>query len=249
MRKNIIAGNWKMNGSNAANALLIEGIKSGMGQIKADVIVFPPSVYLAQITTLTSDVNIAVGVQNINIHTSGAYTGEISGGMARDVGCEYTIVGHSERRILYGETNEIVAMKVRTALEADLTPVLCIGEELADREAGNTHNILQEQISVVVDMLGIEAFQSIIIAYEPVWAIGTGVVATTEQAQDAHKFVRDLLAKHSADIAVNVSILYGGSMNPSNCADLLACADIDGGLVGGASLNAEDFLTICRAVN
>jgi triosephosphate isomerase len=248
MRKHIIAGNWKLNGNSQANAVLMDGIISGLGDISAEVIVCPPSVYLNQITTIADGKSIKVGAQNINIHRSGAYTGEISGDMVRDVGCEYVILGHSERRSLYGESNEVVAEKIQTALNCDLTPIFCIGETLEERETDKTHEVLADQINAIIDVFGIDVFANIIVAYEPVWAIGTGVVATPEQAQDAHKFVRELLAKHSQGIADNISILYGGSMNPSNCVELLKCPDIDGGLIGGASLKAEDFLTICRTV-
>jgi triosephosphate isomerase len=190
---------------------------------------------------------LSLGAQDLSINTSGAFTGEISADMIKEFGAKYTIVGHSERRSLYNEGNDLVAQKTKVALDNGLTPLLCIGEQLTDRESGDTQLVVSEQLGAVIDLVGIEAFENIIIAYEPVWAIGTGVTATPEQAQDTHAFVRSILAKQNADVAQKVQILYGGSMNPSNAKELLACEDIDGGLIGGASLKYEDFLQICKA--
>ncbi len=167
--------------------------------------------------------------------------------MIKDFGVEYVIVGHSERRSLYGETNEIVAQKVQVALDNDLTPLFCIGETLAERESGNMESVVSRQIQVVIDLVGIDAFKNIIVAYEPVWAIGTGVTATPQQAQDAHAFIRSMLAENNTDVAQATPILYGGSMNPVNAEELIGCEDIDGGLIGGASLKSDDFLHICKA--
>jgi triosephosphate isomerase len=171
----------------------------------------------------------------------------MSADMIKDFGAQYVIVGHSERRSMYGETNSVVANKVKSALDNNLTPIFCIGETLQERESGNMESVVSSQIQAVVDKVGINAFKNIIIAYEPVWAIGTGVTATPQQAQDAHAFIRSMLATNDTDIAQTTSILYGGSMNPNNAVELIACADIDGGLIGGASLKAQDFLQICKA--
>jgi triosephosphate isomerase len=247
-RKTIIAGNWKMNGSRSSNKTLIDGILSGMGDINTDIIVCPPSLYINEVASIIGDKGIQIGAQNINLNKSGAFTGEMSGDMIKDSGASCVIVGHSERRSLYGETDGIAADKVKVALDSGLTPIFCIGEELSERESGKTNDILQAQMQAVFDKVAIKDFTNIIIAYEPVWAIGTGVTATPEQAQETQKFVRSLVAKQDTNIAENISILYGGSMNPTNAKELLSCEDIDGGLIGGASLKAQDFLTICRAV-
>ena len=188
-----------------------------------------------------------LGAQNLNVNSAGAYTGEVSADMIKDFGAQHVIVGHSERRSLYAETNAIVAEKTKAAIDAGLTPLLCVGESLEDRESGNTEAIVEEQINAVIDLIGIESFDQVIIAYEPVWAIGTGLTATPEQAQAVHLFIRNLLADSSEKIAKRTPILYGGSMNAGNAADLISCSDIDGGLIGGAALKAEDFLQICKA--
>lgn len=187
-----------------------------------------------------------LGAQNLNTNSSGAYTGEVSADMIKDFGARHVIVGHSERRSLYGETSAMVAEKTKAALNAGLTPLLCIGESIEQRDSGNTEAVIEKQLSAVIELVGIEAFNQIIIAYEPVWAIGTGVTATPEQAQEAHLFIRSLLAKNDESVAQKTPILYGGSMNASNASELISCADIDGGLIGGAALKAEDFLQICK---
>jgi triosephosphate isomerase len=247
MRQVIIAGNWKMNASKEATNTLVMGILSGMADVKSKVIVCAPSPYMSQVEALVVHSQLNLGAQNLNVNASGAFTGEISADMIKDFGARYVIVGHSERRSLYGETDEIVAQKVQVALDNNLTPLFCIGELLEDRESGNTQVVVSKQIQAVIDRVGIDAFKNIIVAYEPVWAIGTGVTATPQQAQDTHAFIRLMLARHDADIAQTTPILYGGSMNPSNAAELLNCEDIDGGLIGGASLKAQDFLQICKA--
>lgn len=247
MRQVIIAGNWKMNASKEAVNTLVMGILSGMADVRSKVIVCVPSPYMSQVEVLVVHSQLNLGAQNLNVNASGAFTGEISADMIKDFGAQYVIVGHSERRSLYGETDEIVAQKVQVALDNNLTPLFCIGELLEDRESGNTQAVVSKQIQVVIDRVGIDAFKNIIVAYEPVWAIGTGVTATPQQAQDTHAFIRLMLAKHDADIAQTTPILYGGSMNPSNAAELLNCEDIDGGLIGGSSLKAQDFLQICKA--
>ncbi len=247
MRQTIVAGNWKMNASKEAVNTLVTGILSGMADVNAKVIVCSPFPYLSQVEALAARSTLNTGAQNLNIHPSGAHTGEVSADMIKDFGVEYVIVGHSERRSLYGESDQDVANKVKVAIDNDLTPLFCIGELLEERESGQTETVVARQIQAVVDLCGIEAFRKIIVAYEPVWAIGTGVTATPEQAQETHAFIRSMLAKFDQSIAQSTPILYGGSMNPANAKDLIACEDIDGGLIGGASLKAEDFLQICQA--
>jgi len=247
MRQVIVAGNWKMNASKEAVNTLIMGILSGMADVESKVIVCAPYPYLSQVEALITHSQVHLGAQNFNVNASGAFTGEVSADMIKEFGAEHVIVGHSERRSLYGETDEIVAEKVQAALDNGLTPLFCIGETLEEREAGNMEIVVSRQIQAVVDRVGIDAFKNIIIAYEPVWAIGTGVTATPQQAQDAHAFIRSMLAENNTDIAQSTSILYGGSMNPTNAEELIGCEDIDGGLIGGASLKAEDFLRICKA--
>ena len=247
MRKTIVAGNWKMNASKETVNSLIEGILSGMNEVSSEVIVCAPFPYLSQVESLINNSKLMLGAQNLNVNPAGAYTGEVSADMIKDFGAQYVIVGHSERRSLYGETNAIVAEKTKAAIGAGLTPLLCVGESLEDRESGKTEAIVEEQINAVIDLIGIESFDQVIIAYEPVWAIGTGLTATPEQAQAVHLFIRNLLADSSEKIAKRTPILYGGSMNAGNAADLISCSDIDGGLIGGAALKAEDFLQICKA--
>lgn len=247
MRQTIVAGNWKMNASKEAVNTLVMGILSGMPEVDSKVIVCSPFPYLSQVEALTTHSQLHFGAQDLNVNASGAFTGEVSAEMIKDFNAEYVIVGHSERRTLYGETDEVVAEKVKVALDNGLTPLFCIGELLEQRESGETEAVVTRQINAVIDLIGIDAFKNIIIAYEPVWAIGTGVTATPEQAQETHAAIRNLLAQHDADVAQTTPILYGGSMNPANAEELLACEDIDGGLIGGASLKAEDFLSICKA--
>ncbi len=248
MRRPLIMGNWKMNGSSMANESLLTGLISQVSSLQGvDIAVCPPAVYLGQVLELVSGTSIDVGAQNLSEQKSGAFTGEISGDMLRDLGVTYTLVGHSERRSLYGETNELVAAKTLKALEVGLVPVLCVGETLEERKSAQMDAVLAGQINAVIDLCGADTFGQIIVAYEPVWAIGTGETATPQQAQDAHAFIRGLIAAQSPAIAERVTILYGGSMNEKNAAELLAMADVDGGLVGGASLKADSFATICKA--
>ncbi len=247
MRKTIIAGNWKMNANKDSVKSLIGGILSGIGGINSEVVVCVPFPYLAQVESLIDGSDLRLGAQNLNINPKGAFTGEVSAEMIKDFGVKHVIVGHSERRSFYGETNTVVAEKIKAALDAGLTPLLCVGELLEDRETGKTEAVVEEQINAVIELVGIDSFNNIIIAYEPVWAIGTGMTATPEQAQEVHLFIRNLLGKSSENIAQKTPILYGGSMNAANAAVLISCPDIDGGLIGGAALKAEDFLQICRA--
>ena len=247
MRKTIVAGNWKMNASKDSVDNLIKDLLTGMDGITSEVLVCAPFPYLAQVELLIQGSKVMLGAQNLNTNASGAYTGEVSADMIKDFGARHVIVGHSERRSLYGETSAMVAEKTKAALNAGLTPLLCIGESIEQRDSGNTEAVIEKQLSAVIELVGIEAFNQIIIAYEPVWAIGTGVTATPEQAQEAHLFIRSLLAKNDESVAQKTPILYGGSMNASNASELISCADIDGGLIGGAALKAEDFLQICKA--
>ena len=248
MRKFLVAGNWKMNGDTARNRELVAGIVDGSAPSEAvEVLVCPPFPYLASVAEQAGDSHVMVGAQNVSEHESGAYTGETSPAMLKDVGCQYAIVGHSERRTLYGETDDQVAAKFRAALDAGLTPILCIGETLEERDAMQTESVNSRQLAAVVAATGIEAFSRAVIAYEPVWAIGTGEVATPEQAQDVHMHIRGMLSAENAEVAAGVQILYGGSMKGENAPGLLSMPDIDGGLIGGASLKSADFLAIVEA--
>lgn len=247
MRQTIIAGNWKMNASKGAVNTLITGILAGMADVSAKVLVCPPAPYLSIVEALAVHSQLGLGAQNLNSNASGAFTGEISADMLKDFGVQYVIVGHSERRSLYFESNDTIAKKAQTALKHGLTPIICIGETLSERQANTTEKVITQQLNALITHLGISAFNNIIIAYEPIWAIGTGVTASPEQAQQAHSFIRNLLATHDDNIAQNTPVLYGGSMNPKNASALLAEDDIDGGLIGGASLKAADFLQICKA--
>lgn len=247
MRKSLVAGNWKMNGSIAEAKSLIDGVLSGIGDVTADVAVCPPYIYVPLVGEMLQGSAIGLGAQNVSKEEAGAFTGEISGAMLTDVGCRYAIIGHSERRSLYGESDELVAEKYAACLRHGLTPILCVGESLDERENGATTDVVERQLKAVVDVNGIEAIAKGVIAYEPVWAIGTGMTATPQQAQDVHAFIRGWLGVQDAEVAQKVQILYGGSVKGSNAAELFAQADIDGGLIGGASLLVDDFLTICRA--
>ncbi len=253
-RKPFIAGNWKMNGSRSMAADLAGAISAGSEELSAcDIGLFPPAIYLPLVAEKLAASDVICGAQTLNENEAGAFTGEISAEMVADIGGTHVLVGHSERREYYGETNEIVAAKAARALQAGLIPVLCVGETLEQREAGTTEAVVGSQLDAVLQECGVQAFDTIIIAYEPVWAIGTGKTATPEQAQAVHQYIRSKLSQKSAQgdatIAGRMRILYGGSMKPSNAAELLAQPDIDGGLIGGASLKAEDFLAICRAGN
>lgn len=248
MRQPIIAGNWKMNGSRESIKMLLDGLKTGIGDVNsAEVVVCAPYIYLADVHQQLDTVAIAYGAQNLSTEAKGAFTGEISADMLLDFACKYVIVGHSERRTLYAEDDALVAQKFSVARKAGLIPILCVGELLEEREAGTTEEVVARQLNAVIELEGVAALADAVIAYEPVWAIGTGKTATPEQAQEVHAYIRKLIAEKDANVAEKVRIQYGGSMNAGNAADLLAKDDIDGGLIGGASLKAEDFLTICRA--
>lgn len=250
MRRPLVAGNWKMNGSRTESAALLDGVRKGVSAAsKAEVAVCPPYILIPQAAEKLAGSPVAWGGQNLSVHKSGAYTGEISGPMLRDYGCTYVIVGHSERRTLYGETDALVAEKYGVAQGAGLIPILCVGETLQEREANQTEAVVARQFDAVLDKHGIGSFKNAVIAYEPVWAIGTGKTATPQQAQEVHRFIRSRLTAKDKTVAEGMRILYGGSMKGSNAKELLAQADIDGGLIGGASLQAEEFLTICRAAD
>ncbi|HEY8606844.1 MAG TPA: triose-phosphate isomerase [Noviherbaspirillum sp.] len=247
MRRKLIAGNWKMNGSTAANAALLDGIRDGLGDARGAVAVCVPAPYFAQCQSALGGTSVKWGGQDLSLHESGAYTGEVAASMLTDFGCSYVIVGHSERRTYHGESDEIVARKTSRALRSGLVPIVCVGESLEEREAGKTDVVVGRQIDAVLNALDGSELEKIVVAYEPVWAIGTGKTATPQMAQDVHKMVRARIAQKNAEAAAKVQILYGGSMKPDNAKELLAMADIDGGLIGGASLKASDFLSIIAA--
>lgn len=248
MRKPLVAGNWKMNGTKASVSALVDGILSGLSGLKnVEVVVCPSYVFIPDAANQIGDQAISLGAQDVAKEEAGAYTGEVSVSMLKDYACTYVIIGHSERRSFYGDTDELVAQKFAAAVKGGLKPILCVGELLEERESGNTELVVERQLQAVVDHSGVASLKDAVIAYEPVWAIGTGMTASPEQAQEVHAFIRGWLAKHDADVAQKIQILYGGSMNGSNAAELLSQEDIDGGLIGGASLKAEEFLTICKA--
>lgn len=246
--KRLIAGNWKMNASLAGSAELVAALRDGLGTPPASrVAVCVPAPYLAAAQQwLQGQDVVQLGAQDLSQHAAGAYTGEVAADMLRDFGVRYCIVGHSERRAYHGETDAVVAAKTQRALAAGITPIVCVGETLAEREAGRTEEVVRRQLAAVVHVNG-HCITEIVVAYEPVWAIGTGKTASPEQAQQAHAFIRGLLSKQNATIAGSIRLLYGGSVKPDNANELFACADIDGGLIGGASLKAADFLGIALA--
>ncbi|MFO7764443.1 MAG: triose-phosphate isomerase [Wenzhouxiangellaceae bacterium] len=246
-RTPLIAGNWKMNGSAAMAEALVGAIAAGRPDNGAEVLVIPPFLYIDRLSRPAASGGLQLGAQDLSVHASGAFTGEVSGPMLVDVGAGYVLVGHSERREMHAETDAVVAAKFEAALDAGLKPVLCVGESREQREAGETESVTGAQVEAVVARCGAGALADAVIAYEPVWAIGTGLVATPAQAQGVHAFLRARVAEHDATIAGRIRILYGGSMKPQNAAELLACEDIDGGLIGGASLSADDFLAIIAA--
>jgi triosephosphate isomerase len=248
MRDFLVAGNWKMNGSSATNGELTDGILAGMpASDSVDLLICPPYPYLEALSGKLEGTDLALGAQNVSQHEAGAYTGEVSPGMLTEIGCEYVIVGHSERRAMMGESSDIVAAKFIAALGAGLKPILCVGETLEEREADRTEAVIDEQLNAVLDSAGVESFAAAVIAYEPVWAIGTGLTASPDQAQDVHRHIREAVSSRSEEIAAGIQILYGGSVKGENAAGLFTMPDIDGGLIGGASLKADDFLAIAEA--
>ncbi len=246
MRRILVAGNWKLNGSLAANQVLVDGIVAGAPD-GVDLLVCPPFPYLPSVSQALSGSAVALGAQNVSEQESGAFTGEVSAPMLVETGCKYVLVGHSERRSIYGETSEQVAAKYAAAQASGLVPVLCVGETLEERENGTTESVVAEQLDAVLENSGVASLANAVVAYEAVWAIGTGMTATPEQAQDVHRFIREKIAALDSAIAAELRILYGGSCKGSNAAGLFSQADIDGGLIGGASLKAEDFLAIADA--
>lgn len=249
MRKPLVAGNWKLNGSLRANRQLLDGILQDLPIANADVLVCPPTPYLLQVAALAdeADKGLLLGAQDSAEQIEGAFTGEVSANMLADIGINAVILGHSERRSLFGDTNERVANKVAQAVAAGLTPILCLGETLEQRESDQTEAVVGEQLSIVLQTNKDVDWSQVVIAYEPVWAIGTGKTATPEQAQAVHAFIRKQLREALGEPAELIRILYGGSVKPDNAAELFAKQDIDGGLIGGASLNASDFLAIVHA--
>lgn len=248
-RKKIVAGNWKMNGSLERNADLLRAVVSGSAAVACDVVVLPPFPYIAQAQELLAATSVFLGAQNVSEHVSGAFTGEVAAGMLQELGCRYVLVGHSERRALFAEGDELVAAKFMAVRAVGMIPILCVGESLAEREAGQAEAVVIRQLEAVLSRAGYGSLTDAVLAYEPVWAIGTGVTASPDQAQEMHAAIRRFVAARDADLANGMRILYGGSLKPENVRDLFAQPDIDGGLVGGASLQAEDFLAICRAVH
>jgi triosephosphate isomerase len=246
MRTPLIAGNWKMNGSLAANATLLAGLLGEREGMSVQLAVCVPAPYLAQVLSMLDGSPVRWGAQDVSAHERGAFTGEVSAQMLLEFGCSYVIVGHSERRSYHAESDELVAQKAHRALASGLTPIVCVGETLEEREQGATDAVVARQLAPVLDVVGGQ-MASVVIAYEPVWAIGTGKTATPEMAQQVHARLRAMLAGRDEESAQQVRILYGGSMKPDNAKDLLAMPDIDGGLIGGASLNASDFLAIAHA--
>lgn len=248
MRRPLIAGNWKMNGTGASAEALLSGVIDGAAAIsKTEIAVCPPFPFLPLGERMLSGTSVRLGAQNVCTKEAGAYTGEVSAAMLAEFGCRYVICGHSERREYYGETDESIAEKLLACMNHELTPILCVGETLQQREQDLTETVIASQLHGIVARIGIDAFNRCEIAYEPVWAIGTGKTATPEQAQHVHAFIRQQIAAHSQSISEKIRILYGGSMKAANARDLLSQSDIDGGLIGGASLVAEDFLAICQA--
>jgi triosephosphate isomerase len=249
MRRRVVVGNWKMHGSRADNARLVEALVAQYpADPGADCVVCPPFVYVQEVGRMLRDAPIGLGAQDVCAEGLGAFTGEVSAAMLRDVGCEYVIVGHSERRLLYRESDQLVARKVAAACHSkSLIPILCVGEQLAERDSGRTHEVVARQLDTVLELCGAQALEHGLVAYEPVWAIGTGRNATPEQAQEVHAFIRQRIAARDARIAAATRILYGGSVKAGNAAELFAMPDVDGGLIGGASLKADDFLSILAA--
>ncbi|MFK8015818.1 MAG: triose-phosphate isomerase [Gammaproteobacteria bacterium] len=248
MRHNIAAGNWKMNGTRASIRELLGGLLPTLdASSSAQVIVFPAYVHLELTAGLIDGSPVALGAKSLSVHPKGAHTGEVSGPMLVDAGCRYVLVGHSERRALYGEDDALVAEKFEAAQAVGLTPILCVGESLEEREAGTTEAVVARQLDAIIDRCSIGALERSVLAYEPVWAIGTGKTATPDQAQDVHAFLRKRVAAKDAKIGGLLRILYGGSVNGANAAELMSMEDVDGGLVGGASLDATAFSQICSA--
>ncbi|WP_090458667.1 triose-phosphate isomerase [Nitrosospira sp. Nsp1] len=248
MRSKLVVGNWKMHGGTVQNRDLLNAVIAGTeGMNGTSLAVCVPYPYLSQAQSILQATHVRWGAQNVSQYDKGAYTGEVSAAMLMDFGCRYVIVGHSERRALYGEDSHTVALKFRAAQSVGLTPVLCVGETLDQREAAITEQVVAEQLDAIIELVGIDALAKSVLAYEPVWAIGTGKTATPEQAQEVHAFIRGRIAANNSEVATGLQILYGGSAKANNAAELFAMPDIDGGLIGGASLVADEFIAICDA--
>jgi triosephosphate isomerase len=247
MRRKFVAGNWKMHGSLKSNDALLRDVRAGVAALDIDIAVCVPYPYLAQARELLAGSNVAWGAQDVSEHAQGAYTGEVSAAMLVDFGCKYVIVGHSERRSYYGDSDAIVAAKAQAALQAGLIPIVCVGETLEERERNVTAEVVIRQMDAVIARCGVASLAHMVVAYEPVWAIGTGRTATPAQAQEVHALIRARVAREDAGVAGGLRILYGGSVKPGNARELMTQPDIDGGLIGGASLVAADFVAICAA--
>lgn len=249
MRKKLVAGNWKMHGGLQTNQALVAALCERAAALSCEVALCVPFPYLAQVSALLSASPISFGAQNVSEFVQGAYTGEVAAGMLREFACRYVIVGHSERRTLFGETDQQVAEKCAAVLAAGMQPILCLGETHAERLAGMTASVVSRQLEAVLCRIGVAGLEKLVIAYEPVWAIGTGLTASPAEAQAVHAAIRAQVAELDGGAAAGMQILYGGSVKPQNAVELFAQADIDGGLIGGAALVAEDFLAICQAAN
>jgi triosephosphate isomerase (TIM) len=246
-RQKFVAGNWKMHGSLPTNLSLLSAVKAGATGLKAQIAICVPYPYLAQAQSVLAGSNLAWGAQDISEHAQGAYTGEVSGQMLNDFGCRYVIIGHSERRAYYGDTDAVVAAKYAAALKAGLTPIVCVGETLVERESNVTAQVVTRQLDAVIANSGVTSLAKAVVAYEPVWAIGTGKTASPAQAQEVHALIRARVAASDLEVATGLQILYGGSVKPGNAKELFGQSDIDGGLIGGAALVADDFVGICAA--
>ncbi len=248
-RQSLVAGNWKLNGSRASATALAKEVADGAAALSCDVLVCPGFAHLADVQATLADSTVALGAQNCSVEPSGAFTGEVAAPMIAEFGAQYIIVGHSERRALFGESSALVAQKAKAVQQADMQPIVCVGETLEQREAGQLQAVLDEQLDAVIDQLGIAGLAHSVIAYEPVWAIGTGKSATSAQAQEVHAMIRAKLAALDSEVAAGLRILYGGSVKPDNAKELFSQPDIDGGLIGGAALDAKSFLAICAAAS
>jgi triosephosphate isomerase len=249
VRRPLVVGNWKMNGTRESRKTLLANILAGVTEsYPAEVGICAPYVFIPEAAELLKNEPILLGAQNVANEDEGPFTGEISAGMLREFGCDLVIVGHSERRLLYAESNQLVAARYRKALDHGLTPILCVGETLKQREQGETFDVIDQQLEAVVDSAGIESLTNAVIAYEPVWAVGTGRTATAEQVQEIHEYLRRKISEREPDVSASVRILYGGSVKPENARTLFGLPDVDGGLIGEASLDAESFLSICYSV-
>ena len=250
MRRKLVVGNWKMNGNIAKNKLLLEGVITGVRDLcNADYVVCVPYPYLGQAQSLLQGTNVAWGAQNLCATDDGALTGAVSSHMLVDFGCSYVIIGHSERRVQFHETDDTAATRFNAALKAGLTPIFCMGESKEERESDWTEYVVGRQLDSIIRRFGADLLAKAVLAYEPLWAVGTGKPATPKQAQEVHTFIRERIAKCDAAVAKNVRILYGGSVKPANASQLFAMPDVDGGLIGGASLKADEFVLICKAAN